>query len=193
MIGAQHGVRLHEHQVVARCHERPLHNVLRWLSGVGAVHATQFLPASVETWLLRTSGSLVLGKYFKRTSLLFSDLCTPQATALRRLSHGNLWNLPYAQESTRLCGIYLFHCTVGKEEGLWMINQIKYSLCSHLFVNLPSQQEASQWKYTLNDDYEGSFHIITVPYKCSILATSPPHQQGTESLLAGGFTVGSVR
>ena len=36
----------------------------------------------------------LLGMFFKRTAHLFSKCCTPQAPALRRLSYGNLWNLP---------------------------------------------------------------------------------------------------
>ena len=36
----------------------------------------------------------LLGMFFKRTAHLFSKFCTPQAPALRRLSYGNLWNLP---------------------------------------------------------------------------------------------------
>ena len=68
-----------------------LHIVLCRLSGVGVVHVS---PCS---WLLRTSGSLALGKFLKRTSHLFCTLCTPpQAPASHWPSHGNLWNLPQA-------------------------------------------------------------------------------------------------
>ena len=81
------------HTILKRLLWFSLHNiVLCRLSGVGVVHAV-----SPRYWMLRTSGSLALGKFLKRTSHLFCTLCTPpQAPASHWPSHGNLWNLPQA-------------------------------------------------------------------------------------------------
>ena len=65
------------------------------LSGVGVVRVHAVSPCY---WLLRTSGSIALGRYFKRTSHLFSEWCTPQTLTLPRESLK-----PAPSKSTRLC------------------------------------------------------------------------------------------
>ena len=65
------------------------------LSGVGVVRVHAVSPCY---WLLRTSGSLPLGRYFKRTSHLFCEWGTPQALTFPRESLK-----PAPSKSTRLC------------------------------------------------------------------------------------------
>ena len=56
------------------------------------------------SWLLRTSGSLALGKFLKRTSHLFCTLCTSSGSCLSlTLPRESLKPGPYQHESTRLC------------------------------------------------------------------------------------------
>ena len=88
------------HTILKRLLWFSLHNiVLCRLSGVGVVHAV-----SPRYWMLRTSGSLALGKFLKRTSHLFCTLCTPPRLLLV-IDHptGISETCPKQYESTRLC------------------------------------------------------------------------------------------
>ena len=103
-----------------------LHNILRFLSGVGTAHAMQFLSTSFETavhhWF-----TCIRDVFFKNFTPV-KWMLHPQAPALHCLLHGNLWKLSsqlvfvWKQWLHRILTKLLAHTLMYISDSLWNIS-----------------------------------------------------------------------